>query len=285
MTSCVWIRLLLMKSAIRLILGLSMCATAIGCDNAGEETEPDGPNAVAGTNSTTAGTTGVLPTGGSSSGGGDTGGTGSGVLPEGIALTATDGWVAVDSNSLGIQGAMFAYADETSKLGPPAMTEDFLGANACIKGTAAKVDLKCTPVAPAVDCYGNFWGAAIGLNLNQPIDEATGEGVMTPLPFDASAIKGFAFEISGAAVPISLRFKVEDASGEFCNLPAKKVAVGPNQFDFAELTTECWKPTATSRKGDTAKAAVLKIAWQVVTNDKATVPFDYCVSNVRTVMQ
>ncbi len=264
-----------------------MLATAIGCDNGGEGDGTDGPNAVGGSNSG-AGTNSVLPggtssTAGTSSGAGTDSGGGTGaVLPEGVPLTPADGWVDKASNTLGIQGAMFAYADNTSKMG---MTEDFVGANACIKGTAAKVDLKCTFMPPAMDCYGEFWGAAIGLNLNQPIDEATGEGVETPLPFDASAIKGFAFEISGAAVPLSLRFKVEDASGEFCNLPAKKVAVGANQFDFAELTTECWKPTATSRKGDAAKPAVLKIAWQVVTNDKATVPFDYCVSNVRAVMQ
>ena len=100
-----------------------------------------------------------------------------------------------------------------------------------------------------------------------------------PMPFDASAIKGFAFEIAGAAVPVSLRFKVEDATGEYCTPPAKPVKVGANSFMFSDLMTQCWKAGGTSAEG--AKAGIIKIAWQVVTNDKAAVPFDYCVSNVR----
>jgi hypothetical protein len=252
-----------MNSALRLILGLSILATAAGCDGGGEE--PGGPKAVAGNGT-------VIPNGGSSGSGGG------GSLPPGVPLAPTDGWVAVDSNTLGVQGAMFAYADETSKAGPPVMTENFVGTSACIAGTAAKVDLTCTPMAPAVDCYGQFWGAAIGLNMNQPIDPATNMGG-TPMEFDASAITGFAFEIEGAAVPASLRFKVEDAAGEYCTPPAKPVKVGPNTFMFADLIKECWK--AGGATAEAAKTGIIKIAWQVVTNDKAAVPFDYCVKDVR----
>ena len=239
----------------------------------------EGPKAVAGNNSPSAGAN----TGGSSSGtgGSDAGGTGSAMLPEGVPLTATDGWVAADSNALGVQGAMFAYADDTSKMG---MTEDFLAANACIKGTAAKVDLMCTFVAPATDCYGQFWGAAIGLNLNQPTVMMDGMEVGgDPIAFDASALTGFAFEISGAAVPLSLRFKVEDASGEFCSPATKKVAPGANTFLFEDLVSECWEMNAATMNPNaaTAKSGIIKIAWQVVTNAMGAVPFDYCVSNVR----
>jgi hypothetical protein len=273
-----------MKTAIRLIMGLSILATAVGCDNAGDGEEKDGPNAVAGTGT-------VIPGGGNGTSGstgtsgGSSGGTGNtDPLPEGVPLTSADGWVDAMSNTLGIQGAMFAYADETSKAGPPAMAEDFVGPNACISGTAAKVDMTSMPCAtkmftpPATDCYGQYWGAAIGLNLNQPIDMTTMMGA-DPMPFDASAITGFAFEISGAAVPTSLRFKVEDATGEYCTPPAKPVKLGNNTFMFSDLMTQCWKAGGTSAEG--AKSAIIKIAWQVVTNDKAAVPFDYCVSNVR----
>jgi len=264
-----------MNSALRLILGVSVLATAVGCDNgAGDDTSNnDGPKAVgaapsAGSSSAAAGT-------GSSDAGTSAGGTGSSVLPAGVPLTATDGWVDVMSNSLGIQGAMFSYADDTSKA---TMMDDFVAADACIKGTAAKVDLKCTPVAPATDCYGTFWGAAIGLNLNQPNDPATGMGGM-PMPFDASALTGFAFDIEGAAVPTSLRFKIENATGEFCSPPAKPVKLGANTFLFSDLMTQCWKTGGMSAVG--AKSGIIKIAWQVVTNDKSAVPFDYCVKDVR----
>ncbi len=260
-----------MNSAVGSVLGLSMLlAAATGCDNGGEEeAAADGPKAVGGSSSSG----GAPATGGSTATSG-----GSAPLAEGVPLTAADGWVDMGGNTLGIQGAMFAYADPTSSA---SLEENFLGANACIKGEVAKVDLKCTPVLPATDCYGEFWGAAIGLNLNQPIDPVTLKGVNPPLPYDASALTGFAFEITGTTVPLSLRFKAENASGEFCSLPAKPIKAGANTVLFSDLTTECWAPTPTSRKGDTAKSSITKIAWQVVTNDSSTVPFDYCVANVR----
>jgi hypothetical protein len=162
------------------------------------------------------------------------------------------------------------------------------GTEACFSGTAAKVDMTSTACTtkmftpPAKDCYGEYWGAAIGLNLNQQIDMTTMKGG-DPMPFNASALKGFAFEIAGTMVPAptALRFKVEDASGEFCNPATKPVKAGPNSFMFEDLIKECWKPTATAANASTAKAGVIKIAWQVVTNDKGTVPFNFCVSKVR----
>jgi len=216
-----------MKSALGLILGVSILATAVGgCDNGGDDAAGDPPITIAGS-ANNAGSGTVVPTAGSS-----TGGTGGGELPSGVPLAATDGWVDGMSNTLMVQGAMFEYADPTSLMG---MTKDFTGANACIKGTAAKVDMKstaCTTMmftAPATDCYGEYWGAAIGLNLNQAIDPATTMGG-DPMPYDATAIKGFAFNITGAMVPTSLRFKVEDASGEFCSPAAKPVKLGDNSF-------------------------------------------------------
>lgn len=299
-----------MSSALRLIVGVSILAAALGCDDGGISDEPKGPKPVGG--GATGGSNGVIPgtsgtgsspplgtsgtgnpntggsgssTGGSGSstgGSGGTpttaGGTDGGPPAEGVPLTPTDGWIDGPSNTLGVQGAMFAFYDTTSGMG---IVEDFLGANACIAGTAAKVDMKCTPVAPAVDCFGTYWGAAIGLNLNQPIDPETLMGSTTPGPFDASALTGFAFEITGTKVPTSLRFKVEDASGEYCTPSTKPVKLGENKVLFTELLAQCWKPTATSKNADSAKAGLVKVAWQVVTNAMSAIPFDYCVSNVR----
>jgi hypothetical protein len=268
-----------MKSALGLILGVTILGALVGCDNGGDD--DTGPAAVGGSANTSAGTnstagTTVLPMGGSTA----TGGTGGGDLPAGVPLTPTDGWVDGMSNSLMVQGAMFSYSDMTSGMG---LTGDFTGSNACIKGTAAKVDLKCTPVAPATDCYGTFWGAAIGLNMNQPIDMTTMMGA-DPMPFDASAIKGFAFEVTGTMVPApkDIRFKVEGPTGEFCNVGTMKpVQMGANTFMFEDLITACWKPVMGAATAATTKSSVLKIAWQVVTNSSSTVPFDFCISNVR----
>ena len=259
---------------------------AAGCDGGSD----DSPSATAGTGSSVAGsTTGVAgsatgvagsATGvaGSTTGTGGSGSAGApvntGGLAEGVPLTPTDGWVDAASNTLGIQGAMFAYADDTSLMG---MTSDFTAAKACIKGTAAKVDLKCTP-AMGMDCYGTYWGAAIGLNLNQKIDATTMMGA-DPAPFDATAIKGFAFELSGMTVPTSIRFKVENSTGEFCTPAAKPVLLGANSFLFSDLITECWK--AGGMTAETGKTTLIKIAWQVVTNSSSAVPFDFCVDQVR----
>jgi len=310
--------------ALRGVTGLSVLSLiltmAVGCDDGGQDTNTTGgsgprpaptgaagagagaapgvgggaPTGAGGTTDPGAGATaGTAPTGGTDPGaaGGAGGGT-PGVPSEGIPLVPDDGgWVDGASNTLGIQGAMFSYADETTLAtmegtcekcespmtilpGPPVAV--------CIKGTAAKVDLMCDPVPPATDCYGTFWGAAIGLNLNQPIDPTTGMG-SDPMPFDAAAagIKGFTFEISGDNPPTSLRFKVEDSSGEYCTTSATPVKVGANTFTFDQLVTQCWTTGGTPSTGN----GLLKIAWQVVTNSSSAVPFDFCVSNVRAVTQ
>jgi hypothetical protein len=267
-----------MKSAAGLILGFSILGTAVACDNAGDDTNGDDPIVIAGS-ANNAGS-GSVPMAGSSNGGSG----GGGELPAGVPLTATDGWVDGMSNALMIQGAMFEYADPTSLMG---LTKDFTGTNACIKGTAAKVDMMsmaCTTkmfTPPATDCYGEYWGAAIGLNLNQAIDETTMMGG-TPMSYDATAIKGFAFNITGAMVPTSLRFKVEGpASAEFCTPKDKPVKLGANTFMFEDLIKECWAPKTGAATAATTKAEVVKIAWQVVTDAMKTIPFDYCVTELR----
>jgi hypothetical protein len=279
-----------MKSALLAIVGVSLLAGTVGCDSGTDDstgTAGTGPVMVGGSTGT-AGSS-VVPVGGtgtSTGGSSSTGGTGTGGggdLPAGVPLTVMDGWVDGAGNSLMVQGAMFEYADDTSAMG---MMKDFTGTKACISGTAAKVDLMCTKPA-GMDCYGVYWGAAIGLNLNQPtVDDPANPGTMIggdPMPFNASAIKGFAFNIEGTKVPTSLRFKVEGGTAaapvEYCTPTAKSVKLGANSFLFSDLITECWKTGGMN--AETAKSGIVKIAWQVVTNDKATVPFDYCVSDVR----
>ena len=291
-----------MSSAVKLFLGVSILAMAAGftaCD--GGSSDPGGGSAglvtVAGSgNSAGAGNAagatpgGGAPGGGASSGGAPGGGDSAGGVPggggdlaAGVPLTPTDGWVDGMSNTLMIQGALFPYADTTSMTG---MTSDFTGTNACIKGSAAKVVMPCTVVAPATDCYGTYWGAAIGLNLNQPIDMTTMMGG-TPVAFDASSIKGFAFEVSGTTVPApkDFRFKVENAAGEFCNIPTKKILLGANTVLFSELVSACYKITTNppNPTAETAQSALIKIAWQVVTNTTGAVPFDFCISNIRAI--
>jgi len=198
-----------------------MAAGFAACDGG----SPTPPLAVAGGSNSSAGT-GTTPQGGSTAAGG-AGGAASN-LP-GIPLEPMAGWVP-DTNAARIQGALFSFGDETSKMGK---TEDFTGAKACIKGNAAKVDTASaicksgmfTP--PAMDCYGEYWGIAIGLNLNQAIDPMTMMGAKEQ-PYDATNLQGFGFDIEGAVIPggTDFRFKVEDGTKEYCTPKSVKVTKG-----------------------------------------------------------
>src|SRR5688572_7038096 len=124
-----------MSSALRVILGVSILGSlAVGCDGGAED--PDGNGGSSGSLTATSGSSGTSTSGSSTGGsGGSTGGTG--MVAEGVPLPIMDGWVDA-SMAIGIQGAIFAYGDPTSKMG---WTDNTLtGTQACLKGTAAKVD-------------------------------------------------------------------------------------------------------------------------------------------------
>jgi len=265
-----------MKSAIKLVVGLSMFGTAlsgIGCSSSSSD------------NGGSAGSAVIVGSSGSGGGSATTGGSGGGSAVAGVPITPMDGWVQADSNTAMIQGALFTYADDTTKM---SLTDTIMSGMNCMKGTAAKVDTTCTPPA-GMDCYGVTWGAAMGLNLNQPIDPTTMMGSMTPLPFDLTKtnppITGFSFDVSGNTVPVasSFRFLIDDmAANQYCSPPAKGIKKGTNTFYLKDLIEECWlsSPKPTDLKGDTAANNVVKIAWQVVTSNTATVPFDFCIDNI-----
>jgi hypothetical protein len=272
-----------MTSVIRTLLGVSVLALAVGsaaCSSSGGATN----NSPAGSGPTIVGTAGGTGAGGTGSGAG--GGTGD--LPAGIPLTPTNGWVDGMSNSLMIQGAFFSYSDMVSAMG--LVSDVMTTSSACMKGVAAKVIMPCTIMAPATDCYGTYWGAAIGLNLNQPnvVDPTTMVSMGgTPVPFDASAIKGFAFDIGPGTdgvmtvpLPSQFRFNIEDATTQYCTPSAKGVKPGPNIELFTDVESMCYA-TAPGPMATTIQKGVVKISWQVVTNTSSTVPFDFCISNVR----
>jgi hypothetical protein len=284
-----------------------MAAGFAACDNGSGDTGGTGPVVVAGSgngtggSSTGAGGSGPGASGSTSTGGASTTGGSATTGPEGVPITPVTGWIAKESNALGIQGAAFSFADSTSITSMTDNLKDTTATTSCIKGTAAKVDMASdacvnkmfTP--PATDCYGQYWGAALGFNLNQAIDMTlVPPAGGTPMAFDASLIKGFYFEISDhddhtgvVPAPSALRFKVNDSDNkEYCNTSALKVKSGANTVLFSDLTTECWAPTDMSSKitADVEKKFI-KIAWQVVTNSAAAVPFDFCVGNVKALLK
>jgi hypothetical protein len=231
-----------------------------------------------------AGGTGGAETGGAtaSSGGAAAGALGTAGAPgksTEVLITPVNGWVDGGSNVLLIQGAVYTGADSQSAAN---LSSDFTGSNMCIKGKAAKVDLGCTPIPPAPDCQMTTWGAAIYLNLNQALDQSTMMGG-APGPYDASRIRGFAFELSGPIVPKTseLRFWVETEKWQFCSEWNKQLKPGDNTVLLSELYQYC-SITPHQNPPATSVASILtRLEWQVMTNSTSEVPYDFCVSNLR----
>lgn len=195
-----------------------------------------------------------------------------------VLLEPADGWVSSASNSLGIQGAMFAAGDLLSN---DTLVSDFRGSRACMSGAAVQVDLACNPPF-GTDCFSIHYGAFMALNLNQRAGTDAGEAQ----PFDVSAITGFTFDVEGPLVPRLVRFELQtdqtDRDPVYCEptLSDGDTGSGHREVRIEELTQQCY---AGGRRGEavtTVKERALRLRWHVVSNDRADEPFDFCVTNV-----
>jgi len=276
-------------------VGVSIFAIAAGltsCD-AGEATA--GSGGVSASGQSAGGASAGSESAGSSAALGESG---AGNVFEGESVPLAISGDRVNNDELGIDGALSWFADThtaesvTSNLTTPVEPSIV---KACVKGTAALVDrfsTICTTMMftpPATDCFGEFSGAGIAMSLNQPLDSASGEATKKLLPFDASALAGFAFDIDGDIVPrrADLRITIETASGEFCNIPTVRIQTGTVTVLFSQLVNRCFRISVnpSNPTAESAQSKLLKISWQVITNTTAEVPFDFCVSNVRALLK
>lgn len=75
---------------------------------------------------------------------------------------------------------------------------------------------------------------------------------------------------------MSLRFKAVvdgEAAANYCVI----ALAGVNNVRFADLHDECWVG-ATGAAPDTTKLTAIQ--WQIVTNDAAATPFDFCIEDI-----
>jgi hypothetical protein len=223
------------------------------------------------------------------------------VVYDEVPLSLSEG--RITSAQLGIEGTAYSESDVHSA---PSVTSNLMQpidpslASACIRGATAKIDrasnecLTMMFTAPATDCFGEYWGVAIRMNLQQPIDPNTGEGAATPLPFDASALEGFAFDLAGPALPpsLALSFEVDSdvnatpGEGQYCSQGQVKLVMGTNRVRFSQLLNRCFRRgDPPNPSAETAQSKLIRMSWHVLTNTEAAVPFDFCVSNVRALLK
>lgn len=198
-------------------------------------------------------------------------------------------WVALESNTVGIQGSFFVLEDSMANGAPvPAdmlshtdlMPDEFddTTASPCVSGTVAPVTATdgtaCGFNAGDAECDFATWGGGIGMNLNE-----TGGADSDQSPWNATAagVTGFTFDINfGGFTGKDVRFKatMDGSDQDFC----VKIAEGTNTVMLSELTHECWGTTGTMTLDVTQ---LVQLQWQLVTEPGNTFEVqNFCVNSL-----
>lgn len=217
---------------------------------------------------------GTTTTGGQSASGGRASGSG-GAPPQaldcsspttGNDLLPKNGWVSRSSNCAGIQGLFWTASDSHSTI-TPAESAD-IAEPACVQGTLAQ----------AVDAdFDTFWGAALGITLNQPAPSTE------RLVYDATAagVSGFRFVISGEepAPAGRLRFNVIDEDDQNYCVPLVSAGStsGHYEISFDQLRRDCWDADSTALVDP---SRILVAQFSLVTSAEESTPFSFCVESV-----
>lgn len=239
-----------MKALTSITCLVALCLTA-ACDSG------------SGTNNAGGDGGGGPPPVGDSGGGGPTVGT-----P--VLLTVDDtGWVDGAGNSVGIQGAWYAYDDCANSPGactlnhtPPTGSFPNTGGKMCTKGTTVAVKAEAD--------FSKQWGAGIALDLNN-----SGGANGQKMPFDAQAanVIGFFMNITGVAP--GLRINITSAStGD--NSHFVNGVVGANTVELSKAKQGSWVTT----KATLNPTELLAIQFQIPTVMNKAVDFDFCVEGL-----
>lgn len=204
----------------------------------------------------------------------------------GFALVPTGGWVAGGTNEVGIQGSFFTLSDAKRTDGLPAgsttvMPADFLMATGptsiCLSGAASQVMVNATTAMPD---YARYWGGGIGFNL------ADLGGTSGPQPWARGKVVGFSFNITGTTVPPAgqFRFGANFYEGAALNQDAcVNITMGVNTIRFDQIVAQCYNTPPGAPIPATAQLQSLK--WQIATVATAPTPFNFCVTDLKAIIQ
>lgn len=208
------------------------------------------------TTSTTGGAGGATSTTASSTTSATTTCTASAAATGPVAINPNNGWVACDTNTVGIEGAFFTYSDG---VGSTIMPDTFeaAGTEICVTGEVGQV----------VDGDYSVWGAGLGFNF---ADEAAWDAA-------AQGISGVSFNISALPAGTETRIIFSDGAGvDHC---ASITAAGAQSFAFADTSVDCWEAG-----GATPSASnIVSVKWQVATNAESTHAFDFCITDLQVI--
>jgi hypothetical protein len=236
-----------------------------------------------GTNTGGANTGGTFPTGGTPSTGGTTGGSattggagGSGPLTPGVHWLSIEGsWADISAEpnaSLGISGALYAFADSCAQI-----TWD--EATRCVTGTL------CDPGAT----FEN-WGMAVGFDLRNT--GAAGTPANTKMPWNAGAVgaMGIAYQISGTAPALQAWITNMDpvwngmCTADDCAIngppdgsPAATLSSVGNLY-FSTLVKDDWGGSGTIYTFNPSN--ILSLQFKMASVASGPVPFSFCVDRI-----
>ncbi|HEY3493269.1 MAG TPA: hypothetical protein VGK73_01230 [Polyangiaceae bacterium] len=230
-----------------------------------------GGSGAGGSSAGTAGTAGAGGSGGSAGKGGASGSGGSSggacTLPgQGLELVMgpgdypDSGWIDRSGNCLGIQGAVYAYADTRGS------SIELTPANGriCVEGVSAQV---------LGGDYANYWGTMVVVQLNNP-----GTGALLSYNAAQYGIDGFEFRLSGPDVPDEVRPEITaHPQLQYCK---QVCASGEQSILFSEAHLECWDGT----NGATPNAsAIVTLHFRVPSNPFGDVPFEFCIDDLTAI--
>jgi hypothetical protein len=224
-------------------------------------------------------TPGQLPGTGGADGSMSGGAGGADVIGMGVALTPLNGWVAPDSNGLGIQGNFFVASDASGG-GPSSVTpSNFgrLGPDICVAGRAGPV----SGAAEGLPDFGTDWGVVVGLNLSQA-EGSTVLGTWSPVT-PSGVVSGFSFVLTGPIIPSDLRFAVASSNGTFYCSQVFPDSGATQTRQLGELVTDCWNsgPGVPVPEGESFRS----LEWSIATNTDYAVPFEFCISELQGVLE
>jgi len=197
----------------------------------------------------------------------------------GLALQPVNGWVDGRSNGVGIQGP-FVTSSDRDQAGPSTISPaDFgmSGSEICVQGTAGPVgvDENGSPD------YAGDWGVLVGFNLAvaapggaaMPWSRVTGEGTVV----------GFSFALSGQSIPSeTMYFYAAGEDGRQYCIPLAGTSSAAQSVLFSQLVTECFSPG--SGQALPLDLALTGLQWTIAATPSSAVPYSFCISDLRAVV-